>query len=192
MPGRGPLRNRALLALALVVPLMAGCQFLYPGLVPPVPGEEGFPNPSPSAEYTMGQASIAITGGDTIELGELNGDASLIPSVGANASWENDEGWYLRLVAPAAGTFGEPSFVIIDRITDGEHWTSGDPGRCVVDTDKVDKTGIKGRATCTGLQWHDALGGYFFGSGEQDPVPGQPKFDATITFEALPKVSSGS
>jgi hypothetical protein len=194
MGGRGllrrPLDKLALVGLAMLIPAVAGCELLFPGFAPPV-GDPGFPGASPLAEFGSGTAKIAIEGGETLELGQLHGDAELNSFFGASISWENESGWYLRLLGAgdkAGGPAADfPATLTIDRIVDGEHWSTRDPERCLVDIDKADKTGVKGSATCKGLQWHDALASYDISGPNEDLVPDQPKFDATITFEALPK-----
>ena len=187
---RGPIRKPPVVALALLIPLLAGCELLFPGFAqgPEPSGLGEFPGPSPIATFGSGHATIAIEGGDTIRLDELHGDGELTPFVGASISWENESGWYLRLIGGGgAGAVEEfPANLTIDRIVEDEHWTTGDLDRCVVDIDKADKTGVKGSATCKGLQWHDALAAYNIALGQQDLIPDQPKFDATITFEAAP------
>jgi hypothetical protein len=165
---------------------VAGCQLLFPGFVPP-DASGAFPEPSPIASFQSGRATIKLDGGETIELTELHGTADLNTLFGARISWENESGWYLRLIGGGNSGGPEAEFpptLMIDRIVDDEHWTTRDD-RCVVDLDKADKTGVKGSATCKRLRWHDALAGYEFNGN--DLVPDQPKFDATITFEALPQ-----
>ena len=45
----------------------------------------------------------------------------------------------------------------------------------------VDERALRGKATCKGLQWFDALDVPILG---EPPDTGAPKFDAEITFEA--------
>jgi hypothetical protein len=193
MSGRGPRGIRGLIGVALLVPLLAGCELLFPGFappVPPVPGDEGFPNASPLTTFVTGTASVVVDNGAEIQLKQLHGDAELYPFVGANLTWEGPDGWYLRLLNAGAGSQAEfgPSYLTLERVREGEHWTTADPTRCVVDFDTNDKTGIKGTATCKGLQWHDQLAGYGFGGTDDETlIPDEPKFDATITFEASPE-----
>jgi hypothetical protein len=165
---------------------------LFPGFVPP-DASGAFPQPSSIAEFLSGHATIAIGSGETIKLDRLHGDAQLNTVFGASISWENEAGWYARLIGggDSPGPAAEfPAMLTIDRIVAGEHWTTRDSDRCVVDIDKADKSGIHGSATCKGLRWHDALSGYEFNGIDEDLVPDQPKFDATITFEALPAPAS--
>ena len=68
-------------------------------------------------------------------------------------------------------------------MTDGNHWTTYDPSRCIVDIEVADESAIRGSATCKGVEWYDALGN--FGLGEPSEVD-EPPFDAEITFEATP------
>ena len=68
---------------------------------------------------------------------------------------------------------------------DGQHWTTQfDGSRCITDVTVVDATAMRGSATCKGVQWYDALD-MAFTRGEPKKID-EPKFDAEITFEALP------
>ena len=66
---------------------------------------------------------------------------------------------------------------------DGQHWTTFDPSRCIVDIKQADAKGLRGSATCKAVAWVDALDQ--FGINGPKEV-GAPKFDAEVTFEALP------
>jgi hypothetical protein len=181
---------RVVFGLAVVAPLLSGCQLLFPGINPPDPDAgEFFPDASPVAEFITGRGTIEIADGPTIELKQLHGEAELYKLLGATLTWEGPDGWYLRLAGVGTDSPDEAfsKYLTLERIVSGEHWTTKDPTRCVIDIDKADKTGVKGSATCKGLQWHDALAGYDFGNDDEDLVPDQPKFDATVTFEAEPE-----
>jgi hypothetical protein len=144
-----------------------------------------FAEPSPLATYTSGAATITLGDGTKVQLAELHGQAALYKTIGATVSWENDDGWYLQLGASSAVPGLPGGYLTIDRIQGGEHWSTRDPSRCIVDVTKLDATGIKGTATCKGLAWQDALSGYPFPAASST-IPGQKPFDATIAFEAKP------
>lgn len=160
-----------------------GCEMLAPGFT-----DEGLLDPSPIARYATGRASITLGDGTKIELGELHGKAELYEAFGASVTWRGSGGWYLQV--SASETFGmSGGYLTIERVVDDHHWSTSDGTRCIVDLDHVGQTGVKGTATCKGLEWHDALGaGMGFGS---EPIAGEKKFDAEITFEAAPKGQTG-
>ena len=104
--------------------------------------------------------------------------------------WTNADGWSLRVngagmsLPNGIGTpIESPAFITLDRISDGHHRTTFDPSRCIVTVAAADKTGVRGTATCRGVEWYDALDGV---SIEQPKPADQPEFDAEITFEATP------
>ena len=79
----------------------------------------------------------------------------------------------------------EGGYITLDRIVDGQHWTTSfDGSRCITDVEVADKTAIRGSATCKGVAWYDALD-MEFTQGPPKPLD-EPKFDAEITFEAVP------
>jgi hypothetical protein len=164
--------------------MLAGCGILFPGFSGP--GGEDFANASPIASYGQGHATITLGDGTVVELKKLRGEAELYKTFGASVTWESTDGWYLQANATGdVGLLGPPSaYLSIERITGTEHWSTRDPGRCIVDVDKVDATGLKGAATCKGLEWRDAL--TYSIEGNQGAIAGQKPFDATITFEASP------
>jgi hypothetical protein len=169
-------------SLAFVVLAVAGCELL--GLGGAVPLEE-FPDPSPLATYTSGVATITLGDGTKVQLAELHGKAELSRTIGATVSWENDDGWYLQFGGNSDEFGPSGAFLTIDRIQGGEHWSTRDPRRCIVDIAKLDATGVKGSATCKGLAWQDAVSPYLFPAASGG-IPGQKPFDASITFEARP------
>jgi hypothetical protein len=180
LPRRGRFACAALL-LPLATVGVAGCALLWgPAVEPP-----DFAEPSPLATYTSGSATITLGDGTKVQLAELHGQATLLKTLGANVSWENDDGWYLQLGANSDVPGLSGAYLTIDRIQGGEHWSTRDPSRCIVDVAKLDATGLKGTATCKGLAWQDALAGYPFPAASST-IPGQKPFDATIAFEAKP------
>jgi hypothetical protein len=180
LPRRGRFA-RANLLLALATVGVAGCALLWG----PAAEAPDFAEPSPLATYTSGSATITLGDGTKIKLAKLHGEAALYKTEGATVSWENDDGWYLHLSANSDVPGLSGAYLTIDRIHDGEHWATRDPGRCIVDVTKLDATGLKGSATCKGLAWQDALSGYPF-AAPSNIIPGQKPFDATIAFEARP------
>jgi hypothetical protein len=179
-------RGRALAAIgAITVAVFAGgCELLFPG----AGFADEFPSSSPIATFATGSATIAVGGGETIELTELAKGASIDSLFGSNVHWTGPDGWHVRVTGAGAGAglggFAESAYVSIDRIFDGKHWTTMDPSRCIVDVVVADKTRIKGSATCRGLEWYDALDSNFTADGPT--ALGEPKFDAELTFEAVP------
>jgi hypothetical protein len=181
--GRGLRAARAAVvasgALALI---LGGCSAFFG------PGFEGdFPSSSPIAAYSTGTATIAIKDGETIKLDQV-ADGSGVDSVfGSDVRWTSPSGWHLR-VNGAGGNeeFGAPAgYLTLDRILEGQHWTTMfDESRCITDVDVVDANAIRGSAICKGVAWYDALD-MQFNAGPPKPLD-EPKFDAEITFEAVP------
>ncbi len=184
-------RGAALAICGLLVAFVAGgCELLMgrngfaPGFV------DDFPSPSPIAAFSTGAATVAITGGETVELNELDKTSGIESMMGSNVRWTNADGWSLRVNGAGMSlpdgvgtTFESPAFITLDRISDGHHWTTFDPSRCIVTVEQADKSGLRGTATCRGVEWYDALGG----ESNMMPKPAEaPKFDAEITFEATP------
>jgi hypothetical protein len=176
----------ALALLGVAVALVAGgCELLMDS------GGFGndFPAPSQIASFSTGHATIAIAGGETIELDKVDATSGIQTLMGSDVRWTGDDGWSLQVNGAGAdfpdnmGGLDTPAFLALDRIQDGNHWTTYDPSRCVVTVDVADKTGVRGSATCKGVEWFDALTGPSF--TQPKPVD-QPKFDAEITFEAAP------
>ncbi len=109
--------------------------------------------------------------------------------MGAEVTFHNVDGWYLRVSAMASDSLpllGSGGYVQLDRIVDGQHWTTIDPSRCSVTIETADAKGVRGHADCKGLRWSDALGTSFTTSLEPAYIKGQDPFDAVITFEASP------
>lgn len=182
------MRGRALAAfgaLAVAV-LLGGCGLLFPGMG----FDDDFPSSSPIAQFATGSATIAIGGGETIELPDLAKGAVIDSFYGSDVHWSNADGWHLRVSGAGAddggfgGFGGEFGYLTIDRIFDGKHWSTFDSSRCIVDVVVADKSRIKGTATCKGLEWYDAVGMGF--TPEASAGLGEPKFDAELTFEAVP------
>ncbi len=114
--------------------------------------------------------------------------------LGADVYWFNDDGWGVRLSGGGVvGAFPMPPSISIDRVRT-TYWSAMDvQDACKVTLDEIDAKGLRGTATCTGLRWSDMLRGGMQGFGGADGngfVPGEPAFDATIDFEALPKPPS--
>jgi hypothetical protein len=172
----GPLLG---LAAATVV---VGCQYLF-GLDPAIPPD--FSMPSPVAVYGEGRATVTIGSDPMIVLEDLSDTGTFDPNFGAGATFQNAEGWYVRVMGASkvGGFLTSAAFVQLDRIVGLEHWTTADPSRCIVTISAADATGLMGKATCKGLRWTDALGTYT-GGYEPPYVKDQPAFDAEITFEA--------
>jgi hypothetical protein len=175
-------RATALVGAALTL-LLAGCSAFMPGF------EGDFPSSSPIAKYSTGTATIAIKDGETIKLDQLADDAGVDSLFGSNIRWTGPSGWHLRLTgAGSDNEFGMgPGFLQFDRIVDGEHWQSQyDGSRCILDVEVADAKALRGTATCKGVEWYDALDlGFAMPQGEPKPID-EPKFDAEVTFEAVP------
>ena len=176
--------------LAAMAVVLGGCGLLFP----PTGFGGDLPSSSPIASYRTGSATIAIDGGTAIQLTDLADGASIDSLYGSNVHWTGGDGWHIRLAGAGAddggfgglGGFGDSGILTIDRIADGKHLTTYDnDNRCIVDVQVADKTGLKGKATCKGLEWYDALDlGGFSPNGPKDLD--LPKFDAELTFEAAP------
>ena len=180
----------AVVAIALAF-LTAGCQYLFgfPPVAVPPPGDE-FAMPSPLATFGSGHATITIGKDAPIALDELASPGTLLQAMGAEVTFHSTDGWYVKVSAPTAGMGSSPlfrsgGFLQLDRIVDGQHWTTADPSRCIVTVDQADAKGLRGHADCKGLRWSDALGNSFT-SLQPTYVKGQDPFDPVITFEALP------
>jgi len=175
---------------------LSGCQYLFgPGAIPaPIggsfdPGFPPFPDASgalPSVTFTKGTATITIAG-EAVTLDRMSGSASIAPGFGEQAGWTDGHGWYVQVFAADTGgpVFGGSTYLSLDRIVDGHHWSVADPTHCDVTVDRSDKTGIAGSASCKGVRWADLMAGYD-PNGNPSIVEGQAPFDATITFEATP------
>ena len=180
MPGRATVIPLALGASLL----LGGCQYLY-GFDPTDP--DAFAPPSPLATYVEGNATIAIADDPLIELGRISSAALYDSWYGGEGTWSNADGWYVRVYgATGTGAFGLSGSVTLDRIVDGQHWTTFDTSRCIVTIEAADAKALRGSAICKGLRWSDALGGSYGSMLEPGYVAGQDPFDAEITFVATP------
>jgi hypothetical protein len=166
------------LIAALTVPWLAGCALLgYPYM-----DGEDFPEPSIIARYTTGAATLTLGDGTVLALDRVADSSTLDTLSGARVRWTGTDGWHLTLSGAGDSEFGSYAWFQFDRIAEGEHWTIFDESRCIIEVDRADETGVKGTATCKGLQWTDALDMSFV----ESPKPlDEPKFDADITFEAV-------
>jgi hypothetical protein len=180
--GRGSRRAAVVVGAALAL-LLAGCSAFMPAF------DGDFPSSSPIARYSTGTATIAIKDGETIKLDEVAAGAGVDSMFGSNIRWTGPSGWNLRLTGAGGDKeFGMgPPFLQFDRIVDGKHWQSQyDGSRCIVDVEVADAKALRGTATCKGVEWYDALDlGFPVPQGEAKPV-NEPKFDAEVTFEAVP------
>lgn len=179
-------RSLAVLALLAVTLAVTGCGLLFP---PDLSGlEDPYSTEPPLALYKTGEASITLGDGTKIVLDRVAADSTLDAYFGATVHWTGKDGWHARLSgASVGGSFGSYAYVTLDRITDGEHWTIWDSGRCIVDLELADEKGVRGSATCKGLEWYDAMAAPFPGLlSSATPGVGEPKFDAEIEFEAFP------
>ena len=172
-------------AAGLVAFVATGCSLLFGSGFGPLDPE--LMSSSPLATYSDGSATIAIDGGETIELNVLDPTSGIDSMFGSDVHWSNAGGWHLRVSGAGTdfgGGIGGTEFVTMDRITDGAHWSTFDPSRCIVDVDVADASGLRGTASCKGLTWFDAMIGPLGPSGP-DEID-EPEFDAEITFEATP------
>ncbi|MFL5776317.1 MAG: hypothetical protein ACJ76W_08590, partial [Chloroflexota bacterium] len=139
--GRG---GRAAVALALVAAIVlaliaAGCEMLLgPGF-----GADDFPSSSPIATFTTGSATVAIDGGAPMHLTTLESGSGIDSLFGSDSHWSNADGWHVHLAGAGAdspgGIGGGPgAFLTLDRIQGGEHWSTLDPTRCIVDFKEAD------------------------------------------------------
>ena len=189
-PGSRFLRRVLLVGfVALATVSFAGCQYLLglpaPGALDPGASfDPEAPFGPPEATYHTGKATVTI-GDQVIVMDHLFGEAVLLKEFGADLTWTDGAGWYLR--AGGMGT-GAPlgagyTMVTIDHVADGRHLTAfGDQG-CQTKLERADKTGVQGTPSCKSLRWTDALGGGLFNG----PKPtDEPAFAAEITFEAAP------
>ena len=181
-------RARIVALAAGFVLATAGCQYLY-GFDATNPDD--FALPKPLATYVEGEATIAIDGAPEVSLGTVSSGALLDDLYGSEATWTNADGWYVRIMGASnsPGMFGFGGSLTLDRVVDGAHWTTFDPGRCILTIETADAKGLRGRATCKDLRWSDALGGSF-SSLEPDYIEGQDPFDAEVTFEARPSTTT--
>lgn len=185
------------LALLPVAFLAGGCQYLFGLGAQPAPDPFGsfdpgafesfdpgeFSFPPPQATFTKGTATVTIGGVETV-LDKMPNPGSMYAEYGLDAIWTDGNGLYLRFFGTAGPGTLNPSFLSIDKIADGRHWTTSDLTGCKVTVDHADATGIAGSGTCTGMRWTDAMAGY---NGVSLPyVEGEAPFDLAATFQATP------
>ncbi len=186
--GSSTARGTAVLALALGASLLlSGCEYLY-GYGAGDPDDFGMP--APLARYVEGTARVSLDEAGAMDLGEVSHAALYGDLFGAEATFSNGDGWYVRVSgATTGGMFGSLAYVSLDRVTGGQHWTTTDPSRCIVTIDAADANGLRGSAICKGLRWADAMAGVGM-SLEPTYISGEDPFDAEIRFEALPSTTS--
>ena len=150
---------------------------------PPFP----FGSPGPAA-YTSGRVTLTLSGegvdtaSQPIVLDEVV-VATAEAELGTHVVWENEDGWYLSFTGISGFGSDLGTYLSIDRISDHEHWVIVDQTRCLTTTTQQDAAGLVGTATCRGARWTDFFALYT-STGFPQPIPGEPPFDAEITFEA--------
>ena len=176
------MRIGGLIGAAAAAFVLAGCSYLT-GLSDI---EEDFNPESPDATYTSGTATLTIAG-EVTTLDRLPSAGTYYEIYGADAIWTDGLGWYVRLsgASTTAGFLGPTGYLTLDRIADNAHWTTFDSARCIVSVVRADLGGLGGSATCRGLRWSDAFGGYGLGF-EPLYIESEPAFDAELTFAATP------
>ncbi len=169
--------------VALLVTGVSGCGLLDLLLGDPFAFDpDEFPFPSPGTTFTSGTATIELQD-ETLVLDQL-ADGTVQSDLGIHVTWTNGEGWYLTFTGfPDAAFMPDNGYLSMDRIFDGQHWLLYDQSRCVTTTDQADAAGVVGSAVCRGLEWSDYFSA-FSGFGLPEEIPGEPPFDAEITFEA--------
>ncbi|OGO52043.1 MAG: hypothetical protein A2V84_12445 [Chloroflexi bacterium RBG_16_70_13] len=172
-------------AVAVLGAALSGCDLLtLLGGEDPFPFDPGNPFPSPVATYSAGTATIEMDG-ETVVLDRIVGTGSFDPDYGIDVKWTNGEGWYLSYygLPDAGGPFAPEGYLSIDRVMDSRHWIVYNPERCITTTDEATADGLSGSAICRGLEWTDYFSAYT-STGFPVEIPGEPAFDADITFEA--------
>jgi hypothetical protein len=178
-------RRGLLVALLPVAFLVGGCQYLFGFGAQPAPGDPGgFAEPSPQAAFSQGSATVKIDGVET-RLDQMPHPGTLYESLGFEATWTDGNGLYLRLYGPIGiGVVRPEAFITLERIRDGQHWTTASMSDCRVTLDQGDASGIKGSGTCTGMRWSDSMASF---TGLVPPyIEGEAAFDVVVTFEATP------
>ena len=146
--------------------VLSGCQYLFGMGIPPGPAvfpggsfdpgdfgsfdpnEPAFSMPPPQVTYTSGSARVTVDGVPAT-LDKLNGTAATYVDFGTEVTWTDGKGLFLRFSGlPSLFAQQGGAYLQIDRIRDGQHWTSSDPTRCPVTVSKQDATGLAGSATC--------------------------------------------
>jgi hypothetical protein len=136
--------------------------------------------------YTSGSATIEMTGqpATTVVLDALSKGPHVYPDHGTNVTWRGDGGWTLQVdvfdsYAPFAAR--PEGSVQVHRITEGAHFATVDPSRCVVTVTESTDEHLAGTAICRGLAMADVFDDPYVAFA----VPiGVDTFDAEITFEA--------
>lgn len=192
MTVRGVRRAAILATLALTSVVASGCDYLLYG-TPFAPGgsldPEGSFDPGapfkPLATYTSGTANLTIDAGAPIVLDQLSKGPHLFEMMGADVSWNDGHGLFVRFSGIDQGTLDDFTTITLDWIADGRHWTVWDAySACKVDvTSGPDAKGVAGTATCKGLRWSDSMAGMSSGY-EPAYVESEAPFDAVVTFEA--------
>jgi hypothetical protein len=162
--------------------VLVGCDFL-------TGSRSDRPSPSTLAVYSKGTATIAIESGETITLDQVVAGSSVSSAYGSEVRWTGPGGWTVRVsnvgVPNTYGSTGSNGgYLVLDRAVGGEQWTTRGDARCIIHIDVVDATTLRGTATCTEVAWYDASN-QPFEAGQQPPLD-EPKFDAAVTFEAVP------
>jgi hypothetical protein len=176
----------AIASLVFVAGVVAGCGLFFPPF-----GMSGDAFPSAAATYMRGKANVTIlTSGrrQLITLDRVSPGPHLYTEFGAEVRWLNNDGWALGLMGSAQGApFNAPAGVWLDHVVGTSHLSTQTmaESRCIVDLDKLDATGVSGKATCKGLRWIDVLAGDTF-MRSPAVVASEPPFDAEIVFEASP------
>jgi len=177
----GTAGTAALFSLVAAI-LLVGCDFLTGS------GSNG-PSPSTLAVYSRGTATIAVKSGETITLDQVVAGSSVGSAYGSEVRWTGPGGWTVRVSnVGVPNTFGSTGsnggYLVLDRAVGGEQWTTRGDARCIIHIDVVEATTIRGTANCTEVAWYDASN-QPFEAGQQPPLD-EPKFDAEVTFEAVP------
>ena len=147
--------------------------------------DPGDPFGVPRARYLSGTATMTI-GDQVLTLDRLAAPGTLFKEFGADVIWANDDGWYIQLGGGKAnpGPTDDPAYISLDRVTHGQHWISWDPVGCRISVLEADTVGVRGTASCSNMQWVDAIAGGM--AEEPTPIAGQAPFGAEITFLATP------
>jgi len=180
-----PTLTRAIVRIAALVVLgasLSGCDLLtLLGGSPPI--DPGLPFPSPAWTWSAGTATLKVDG-ETLVLDRLVGTAAFDPEYGGGVTWTDGEGLFLSYYGLTVSIpFGSEGYLSIDRVRDSQHWVVFNPDRCIVTTRQMTKAGLSGSAICRGLKWSDYFGTTAF-AGMPEAIPGEPAFDADVTFEA--------
>jgi hypothetical protein len=191
--------------LALTATVAGGCEYLLSAFGAPFPApsydpsmsfdpgasydpnssDAPYADPKPIGTFTKGTATLTVDKGAPITLDRLSPGPHVYQDYGTTVSWSSPDGWYLGFNAADYGSADPETTVILDRITNGQHWTAPDSyTACTVKlTAPADKTGVAGTASCHGLRWTDVMVSDPF-SYEPTYVKGQDPFDVELSFSA--------